>query len=162
MPTSMTPKQRSGLVFHGLIVIFLGFIGGMGWVIVLGDYLQLWPLPPIELSLPDQKELWRNAHTGPITNGILALALAAVSPFIHLNKKMNTALYSAIIIMIWFNTMGYSVAPYTTNRGLNSSGGIINALCYFPFYIAALSALFAVGVGIFGSYTALKNSPPNE
>lgn len=162
MSTTMTQKQRAGLVFHGLIVIFLGLIGGMGWVIVLGDYLQLWPLPPIELSLPDQKELWRNAHLGPIINGILALALAAVCPYIQLSRKMNTALYSGIIIMIWFNTMGYSVAPYTTNRGLNSSGGLVNALSYFPFYIAALSAFFVVGAGIFGSYKALKNSPTNE
>lgn len=155
---TLSQQQRAGLVFHGLLVIMLGFFGGMAWIIVLGEYLQFWPLPGIELDLPDNKELWRNAHTGPIMNGVLAIGLAAVSPFIHLSKKMTNAMYSAIVIMIWFNTMGYSVAPFSSNRGLNPSGGFLNALTYFPFYIAALSAIFAVALGIVGSYKAMKTS----
>ena len=156
MKTSLSDGQRSTVVLHAFVVILVGFFGGMGWIVVLGDYLQLWPLPPIEMSLPETKELWRNAHTGPITNGILALAIAAASPLLALNPKTSSILYYSIIIMIWFNTVGYQLAPYTTNRGLNPSGGVLNALCYFSFYLAVFAAFIVVVLGIYGAYRSMK------
>lgn len=95
---SLTKNQRASLVFHGMLVILFGFFGGMAWLIVLGEYLQLWPLPAIEADLPQTKELWRNAHTGPITNGILAIAIAGVSPLFTLSKKTARWLLSLIHI----------------------------------------------------------------
>ena len=84
--TSLTTKQRASLVCHGMMVVLFGFFGGMAWIMVLGEHLHLWPLPPIEANLPDTKELWRNAHTGPITNGIFAIAIAGISPLLALSK----------------------------------------------------------------------------
>jgi len=155
--TSLTTKQRAGIVFHGLLVMLFGFFGGMAWLLVLGEYLQFWPLPPIEMSLPENKELWRNAHTGPITNGILALALAGISPLLALSKKTSKWLYSSVIIMIWFNTMGYQISPFTSNRGLNPSGGFLNALCYFSFYIAVFAAFIAVVIAAIGAYKTMRS-----
>ncbi len=155
---SLTKNQRASLVFHGMLVILFGFFGGMAWLIVLGEYLQLWPLPAIEADLPQTKELWRNAHTGPITNGILAIAIAGVSPLFTLSKKTARWLQASVIIMIWFNTMGYQMSPFTTNRGLNTSGGFIDALCYFSFYIAVFGAFVAVIISLIGSYKTMRSA----
>jgi len=138
--TSLTTKQRAGIVFHGLLVMLFGFFGGMAWLLVLGEYLQ-----------------FRNAHTGPITNGILALALAGISPLLALSKKTSKWLYSSVIIMIWFNTMGYQISPFTSNRGLNPSGGFLNALCYFSFYIAVFAAFIAVVIAAIGAYKTMRS-----
>ena len=53
----LAQKQRAKMIFNSAIVILIGSFAGFAWLIALGDYLQLWPLPPIELSVPDQKEL---------------------------------------------------------------------------------------------------------
>ena len=159
---SLSKHQRAGIAFHSFLVILVGFFGGMGWLLVLGDYLQFWPLPPIEFSLPETRELWRNAHTGPITNGILGLAIAGISPLLSIQQKASKALYWSAIIMLWMNTIGYQTAPFTTNRGLNPSGSWINAFCYFSFYIAVFAAFIAVIIGIYGSYKAMKESKVDD
>ena len=157
-PTSLSVRQRAGLALHSFIIILIGFFGGMAWLLVLGDYLQFWPLPPIEFSLPETKELWRNAHTGPITNGLLGLAVAAISPLLTLGPRASKCLYYATIVMLWLNTIGYQTAPFTSNRGLNPSGSFMNSFCYFAFYIAVFAAFIVVIIGINGSYRTWANS----
>lgn len=154
--TSLTTKQRASLVCHGMMVVLFGFFGGMAWIMVLGEHLHLWPLPPIEANLPDTKELWRNAHTGPITNGIFAIAIAGIGPLLSLSKKSARALHISAIVMIWFNTIGYQVSPFTTNRGLNPTGGVIDSLCYFSFYIAVFGAFVTVIISLMGAYKTMK------
>ncbi len=155
----LSQRQRAGIALHGFIIILMGFLGGMAWLVVLGDYLQFWPLPPVELSLPETKELWRNAHTGPITNGILALALVGISPILRMNLKTGRLLYYATLVMLWGNTIGYQTAPFTSNRGLNPSGGFMNAFTYFSFYIAVFAAFLVVVIGIMAAYRMMLNSP---
>ncbi|MEO1652731.1 MAG: hypothetical protein AAFU64_04225 [Bacteroidota bacterium] len=152
----LSEKQRIQMVLHSFIIITLGFMGGIGWLVVLGGHLELWPLPLIEMNLLDKKELWRNAHTGPITNGIFIMALAAISPLLRLKPQAAKTLCYATIVMLWTNTIGYQTSPYTTNRGLDASGGFLNHFCYFSFYTAVFAALIVVGLGIYGCFGALK------
>ncbi len=156
--SSLSQYQRSSLVFHSFIIIGIGLLGGMAWVIALAGKLELWPIPPLELSLPETKELWRNAHIGPIMNGIFALAIVATSPFLTLSTKLTKHLYYGTIVMLWFNTFGYQSSPFTSGRGLGANGEALNIICYFSFYIAALCALYIVGLGIFGSRKTMINN----
>ena len=154
--SSLSAQQRTKLIFHSFICIGIGLIGGMAWVIALAGYLQLWPMPPIELDLPQTKELWRNAHIGPIMNGIFLLAIAGISPLLTLSTKASKVLYYTALIMLWGNTIGYQTSPFTSDRGLAPIGDFMNVFCYASFYIAALCALIVVSLGIFGSYKALN------
>jgi len=153
--SSLSKEQRTKMVFHSFICIGVGLLGGMAWVIVLGGYLELWPIPPIEFDLPASKEQWRNAHIGPIMNGIFLLAIVGISPFLTLSVKQSKVLFYATLIMIWGNTIGYQTSPFSSDRGLAATGDGVNIFCYINFYIAALCAIVVVGLGVFGSYRAM-------
>ena len=59
------------LLVHCFIAMFFGFIGGFVWLVALADNVfHILPLPRMELAVPAQKELLRNAHTGSIANAM--------------------------------------------------------------------------------------------
>ena len=155
--TGLTKNQKHKIVLHSFICVGIGLIGGLGWVMVLAGSLELWPIPPIDLSLPETKELWRNAHIGPIMNGIFAMAIVSVSSYLIMSKKSATIFYRCILIMLYGNLIGYQTAPFTSNRGLAPHDGFMNILCYFSFYAAALAALLLVGMAIFAATKSLKS-----
>ena len=130
------------MIFHAGIVILIGSFAGFAWIIALGEYLQLWPLPPIEISVPDEKELWRNAHLGPIVHGMLVILVAAIVPLLRLTRREAKILVIAGLVEVWGNALGFSAAPYTTNRGLTPDGLFINLFAYFTFYPAVLGLSF--------------------
>jgi len=154
----LTKKQRATMSFHAFIVILIGSTAGFAWLISLGGYLELWPLPPIEISVPDQKELWRNAHVGPIVHGMLVVLVASLSPLLKLTKKEAKILVIAGLVEVWGNALGFSTAPFTSNRGLTPDGSFINQFAYFTFYPAVVAALVVVILGIMGSYRAMKEA----
>ena len=154
----LSTKQRATMIFHAAVVIFIGSFAGFAWLIALAGYLELWPLPPIELSVPDQKELWRNAHVGPIVHGMLVVLAAAIGSLLTLTKKESKILVIAGLVEVWGNAIGFSVAPYTTNRGLSPDGIFLNKLSYFTFYPAVVGALIVVALIIVGSYRTMKLS----
>lgn len=154
----LSNKQRASMIFHAGIVILIGSFAGFAWIIALGEYLQLWPLPPIEISVPDEKELWRNAHLGPIVHGMLVILVAAIVPLLRLTRREAKILVIAGLVEVWGNALGFSAAPYTTNRGLTPDGPFINLFAYFTFYPAVLGALVVVVLIIMGSYRAMKSA----
>ena len=159
--SKLSELQKSKMLLWSFICIGIGLVGGLAWVVVLAGYLQLWPVPALEFSLPETKELWRNAHIGPIMNGMLLIALTAVSHLLTLSKRQVSILFYTSIIMVVFNTIGYQLSPFTSQRGLAPVGEGLNQLCYFSFYIAALCAFAVVIIGIIGSYSSIKSSKAN-
>ena len=154
----LTKNQRATMSFHAFVVILIGSTAGFAWLISLAGYIQLWPLPPIDIPVPDQKELWRNAHLGPIVHGMLVLLVASFSPLLKLTKKEAKILVIAGLVEVWGNAVGFSVAPFTSNRGLTPDGSFLNQLAYFTFYPAVVAALIVVILGIVGSYRTMKSS----
>ncbi len=152
----LTKKQRATMSFHAFVVILIGSTAGFAWLISLAGYLHIWPLPPMEISVPDQKELWRNAHLGPIVHGMLVVLVAAVSPLLKLTKNEAGILVIAGLVEVWGNALGFSAAPFTSNRGLTPDGSFINQFAYFTFLPAVLAALVVVILGIVGSYRAMR------
>ena len=154
----LSKKQRAKMIFHSSIVILIGSFAGFAWLIALAGYLQLWPLPAMEIPVPDQKELWRNAHLGPIVHGMLVVIVASVGSFLKLTTREAKILVIAGLVEVWGNAVGFSAAPYTTNRGLTPDGPFINLLSYFTFYPAVVAALIVVILMLIGSYRSMKSA----
>jgi len=154
----LSTKQRATMIFHSSIVILIGSFAGFAWLIAIGGYLELWPLPPMEIPVPDQKELWRNAHLGPIVHGMLVVLAASFGSLLTLTTKEAKWLVIAGLVEVWGNAVGFSVAPYTTNRGLTSDGFFLNKLAYFTFYPAVAAALIVVILMIIGSYRTMRSA----
>ncbi len=153
----LTKNHKHKIVLHSFICVGIGLIGGLGWVMVLAGSLELWPIPPIDLSLPMTKELWRNAHIGPIMNGIFTMAIVSVSSYLLMRMKFETIFYRCILTMLYGNLIGYKTAPFISNRGLAPHDGFMNVLCYFSFYTAALAAILLVGMAICAAKKSLKS-----
>lgn len=154
----LTRKQKARISFHAILVIIIGSTAGFAWLISLAGYLQLWPLPPMEIPIPDEKELWRNAHLGPIMHGMLMMIIVAVSSLLTLTKKESRILVLAAIIEMWGNAFGFQSAPFTSNRGLSPTGSFINVFSYGTFYVAVFAAFVVLIIAAIGCYRTLKSS----
>ena len=149
------------LLAHCFIIVFLGFVGGFVWLIALADdILHLFPLPKFEISVPDtdeQKELLRNAHTGPIMNAMYVMLMVVLSPRLMLSERQAKWLYYWAIILLWGNTIGYSTAVYSPERGLQPVLEWPNIVSYGTFYIAVVGAVITTGICLKGALTAAKS-----
>lgn len=154
----LSKKQRATMTFSGFLVILMGSMAGFAWILAIGENLELWPLPPIELAVPDEKELWRNAHMGPIIHGMLVILIAAVASLLKLTSKEAKVMVIAAIIENWGNVFGFQSAPFTSNRGFNPEGSFINIFSYSTFYIAIVAALVILYLAAIGSYRTMKSS----
>lgn len=154
----LSDKQRATMSIHGLIVIVIGCTAGFAWVISLAGYLHVWPLPPFDMTVPDQKDLWGNAHTGPIMHGMLIILVAAIAPLMKLSKKEGRVMVIACIIEVWGNAVGFQAAPFTSNRGLTPSGPFVDLLSFGGFYVGVFAALTILYLAIVGCYRFIKSS----
>lgn len=137
------------LLTHCFIAMFLGFIGGFVWLIALADNVfHILPLPRIDIQVPDQKELLRNAHTGTIANSMYVMAMVALSPWLRFSERQAKWVYYWAIIMLWGNVIGYSTAVFTPSRGIQPifENDIANLISYFTFYAAVVGAVITTGI----------------
>lgn len=137
------------LLAHCFIAMFLGFIGGFVWLIALADNVfHILPLPRMEISVPDQKELLRNAHTGTLMNSMYVMAMVALSPWLRFSARQAKWIYYWAIIMLWGNVIGYSTAVFTPYRGIQPifENDIANQFSYFTFYAAVIGAVITTGI----------------
>lgn len=153
---TFTTKQKSNLVMHAFIIILIGFFGGFAWLLNIAGAIELWPLPPLDFSVPETRDLWENAHLGPIMNGIFLLGIVAVSHLLKLSNSSKKWLYWCVLIMVWGNAFGYQGAPFASMRGLTPHGEAMNKLVYSSFYTAAIAAIIVVILGIVGAVKMKK------
>jgi hypothetical protein len=147
------------LIVHCFIVMFLGFIGGFVWLISLADnVLHILPFPRLEVVVPDQKELLRNAHTGPIMNSMYVMAMVALSPRLDFSVLQAKWVYYSAIVMLWGNMIGYSAAVYAPERGLQPIGDWPNLLSYATFYAAVVGATISTGIFLRNGFLMAKRS----
>ncbi len=148
------------LLTHCFIAMFLGFIGGFVWLIALADNVfHILPLPKIDLQVPAQKELLRNAHTGTIANSMYVMAIVALSPWLKFSRKQAKWVYYTAIIMLWGNVIGYSTAVFTPHRGLQPifENDVANFISYFTFYAAVIGAVIVTGICLNNAIRAARS-----
>lgn len=146
------------LLIHCFIMMFLGFMGGFAWLIALADNVfHILPLPRMEIMVPDQKELLRNAHTGPIMNSMYVMAMVLLSPRLNFSVLQAKWMYYWAIILLWGNMIGYSAAVYAPERGLQPVGDWPNLLSYGAFYAAVIGATITTGICLNNAIRAARS-----
>lgn len=143
----LSSRVGAKLLVHSFIVVFLGYIGGFVWLIQLADgVLHLLPLPKFNVDVPDESELLRNAHTGPIMNAMFIMIMVVLSERLKFSARQAKWFYWAAIVTLWGNTIGYSAAVYAPERGLQPTAGFANLVSYFTFYAAVIGAVITAGI----------------
>jgi hypothetical protein len=147
------------LLVHCFILMFLGFIGGFVWLIALAENVfHILPLPRLEINVPDQKELLRNAHVGPIINSMYVMAMVLVSARLNFSALQAKWVYYWAIILLWGNMIGYSTAVYAPERGLQPVGDWPNLVSYASFYAAVIGAIITTGICLYSAIQVSRES----
>lgn len=142
-------SRRAGgrMMVHCFIMMFFGFMGGFVWLIDLADgVLHILPAPRLEVDVPDQTELLRNTHTGPIMNSVFAMAMLLLTTRLRFSLRQAKWWYYGTVVMLWGNAIGYVAAVYSPERGLQPKGDWPNLLSYGTFYSAVVGASIATGI----------------
>jgi len=72
---------------NGALMIFSALVGGLGlWMFLLGGF-ELIPGYVLEFQLPGTADGWRRAHTGPVMNGLMVIAIAFGLPLINITEQ---------------------------------------------------------------------------
>lgn len=143
------------ILVHCFVMMFLGFFGGFAWLISLADNVfHILPMPRMEINIPDQKELLRNAHTGPLMNAMYVMAIVLLSSRLNFSEKQAKWVYYSVIITLWGNLIGYVFAIYAPERGLQPIGDWPNLVSYAAFYSAVVGATIATGMCLFNAIKA--------
>lgn len=151
------------LLVHCFIMMFLGFFGGFAWLIALADNVfHILPMPRMEIPVPDQKELLRNTHTGPIMNAVYVMVVVLLSPVLKFTARQAKWVYYTAIVTLWGNALGYSAAVYAPERGLQPIGDWPNLVSYASFYVAVVGVTTFTAICLVSALRVAKAAPAGD
>lgn len=147
----LAPRYRSLLTLHGACAAVVGMLGGLAFLFNILKFIEVLPfVPRIERKIPGTEPAWRAAHTGPIMNGMLAMAVGAAGSMVELSPRAQRGLVITMLVTVWGNTVGYNAAAVGGERGLAPRGGALNNVAYVSFLVAAGSVMASLALTILG------------
>jgi hypothetical protein len=137
-------SQRRMMMGNGALMIFSALVGGLGlWMFLLGGF-ELIPGYVLEFQLPGTADGWRRAHTGPVMNGLMVIAIAFGLPLINITEQTAKILGWIIMLDGWSNVGFYFFGNFATNRGLAFGASRLGPSDIFSFLALAPAYLFGV------------------
>ena len=143
-------REQNKAIQHGLYSVMLGLLGGVFLIYSALDEVVIWPLGRWSWNLPGELSLWRALHTGPLLNGVLAIALVYVSQSLNASPKQARRIAYALIAMVWGNGLFYLSRIWGDTRGLAmesqqfGSGNFADLLAMFSASLAMITTFYAL------------------
>ncbi|MFT7245457.1 MAG: hypothetical protein ACI82A_002825 [Candidatus Azotimanducaceae bacterium] len=131
-----TERLSYKVMGHGMLVLLIGLLSGIGLIFSLLDAVTLWPLPVWDVSIPGSTRGWQAAHVGGILNGVMIAGAAVLMTQLSLTGKRALWVGWGMIITGWANTVFYWAGNFSANRGLSmtetpyGAGDIWGALAF--------------------------------
>tara|TARA_R110002110_G_scaffold271694_3_gene487319 strand:- start:230 stop:715 length:486 start_codon:yes stop_codon:yes gene_type:complete len=131
-----TEQLSYKVIGHGMLVLLIGLLSGIGLIFSLLDAVTLWPLPVWEVTIPGSTRGWQAAHVGGILNGVMIAGVAILMTKLSLTGKRALWVGWGMIITGWANTVFYWAGNFSSNRGLSvaetpyGAGDIWGALAF--------------------------------
>lgn len=163
----MSERYKALLVLNGIgLLISSALSGWLHFFQLLGE-IDLWPvLNHIEGEVPGEPRAWIMAHLEGITNGLLLMAIAVISPYLALSNRQQAWLATCGVIFGWLFTLPAIANAWFGTRGLAFGGGpfgdsLANNLIYlsgWPAMIAVHIAFALLLIGAWRHYRTLGTS----
>lgn len=115
----LTESSRR-VIAHGMLVLLLGLVAGVGLIFALLGGVGLWPIPVFEMTIPGSVRGWQAAHVGGLMNGIFMAVVALLMTYLGLEGRDEKWTQWGAIIMGWGNTAFYIGGNFSQNRGLSA------------------------------------------
>ena len=161
----MTPRQKSLLVLNGIgLLISSAFSGWLHFFQLLGE-IDLWPvINHVEGVVPGEPRAWVMAHLEGITNGLLLMAIAAISSGLTLSARQFKWLFYSSLTFGWLFTLPAIANAWFGTRGLAFGGGpfgdsLANNVIYLFGWPPILSVHIAFGLLALGAWRHHRQLP---
>jgi len=144
----MTERHKSLLVLNGIgLLISAAVSGWLHFFQLLGE-IDLWPvIHHVEGHVPGEARAWVMAHLEGITNGLLVIAIALVSPYLALTPRQFRWLVYSAVVFGWLFTLPAIANAWFGTRGLAFGGGPFGAsLANDVIYLAGWPPMIAVHI----------------
>jgi len=148
---------------HGMLVLLIGLLSGIGLIFSLLDAVTLWPLPVWDVSIPGSTRGWQAAHVGGILNGVMIAGVAVLMTKLSLTGKRALWVGWGMIITGWANTVFYWAGNFSANRGLSmtetpyGAGDIWGALAFLGGGAGMVFTIAAVIILALGAFEKAKS-----
>lgn len=143
----MESSDRSALVFHGIVVIFLGLLAGFPFAfVVTGD-------------LAGDVRAWRMAHLEGVLNGMLMIAVAAAGGSLSLARSRSRWVFRSLCVAGYGNVVASTLGATFGVRGLTPAGPIANLVTYALFMLAIAGVVAGLGLAAQGALRARRGAP---
>lgn len=153
-------KMQRTMYGHGVLMIACTLLFGVGyWMKLVGGF-EVIPNFIWHFDVPGTVDGWRRAHTGPVMNGLMVIAVGVAAIFMSFGEKWGRILAWIVILDGWSNVVFYFFGNFAPSRGLsfgpNQFGesnifGIIALGPAYLFGVLNLIALIAIGVNVLKS-----------
>lgn len=150
----MTHQLQYRMAGHGILMIFSTLVFGVFlWMNLVGGF-EIVPGYILEFNVPGTPEGWARAHTGPVLNGVMVIAVAFVLPMLDFEERTAKILGYIVVLEGWANVNFYFFGNFAQNRGLSfgdsrlGPGDFYGVLALGPAYlfgVLALGAMFIIG-----------------
>ena len=120
----MSATYKSLLVLNGIgLLISSALSGWLHFFQLLGE-IDLWPvLNHIDAKVPGEPRAWIMAHLEGITNGLLLMVIACISPYLVLSARQFKWLFYTSLTFGWLFTLPAIANAWFGTRGLAFGGG---------------------------------------
>jgi hypothetical protein len=158
----MDERTRVLLVANGAgLWITAVFVGWMYMFALLGEIVLFPVLPSIDVQIPGEARAWNMAHLEGITNGLLLMGLAAISPLVSLSDRQNRILFWSAVITGWGFTLPAWANALAGTRGLAFGGGpfasgIANDVIFISGWPPVLAVHFLFALLLLGTINRLR------
>jgi hypothetical protein len=141
----MTRRMVLLLVLHGLLLLVVGMLVGLGF----GDAIT-------RHAGPDAERAWRVAHTSLMGLGALYLAMAAVAHTLVLSPRVAALAAWFLVVGAYASAVAFTLGPAVGARGLQPVGPPLHVAVFAVLNLAVLLVFVATLLFLWGAYTALR------
>jgi hypothetical protein len=137
-------EQQHNLAFHGVIILFLGLLAGIGFSIAAATQ---------EITSPAYGA-WRFAHMQGLINGLVVLAVAGVWQRMNVDGKGITLARIFLILGCYANIIGPIINALFIGKRLIAPETNLEALVVYGFYIPGTLPIISFPIfalNLFGS-----------
>jgi hypothetical protein len=138
----MTGRADLQMLFHGAIVLFLGYLCGFPLGVGMAEN---WGIADVHF--------WRVAHSGLVVGGVWSIATGAAVRHLSLSGRSISTAWSVVSANYGFLLNGFARAAA---GGSDGAGGQLNWLVLSTFALASLASLLGAGLTIVGAFLALR------
>lgn len=137
--SSIAVQQQRSLALHGVIILFLGLLAGIGFSIAAATQDVTSPI----------YGAWRFAHMEGLVNGLVVLAVAGVWLRIDVHGKFINIARIILVLGCYANIVGPIINALFIGKRLIAPETGLEAIVVYGFYIPGTLPIISFAIFIF-------------